>query len=85
MGAESSTYVYIANASFAATSGRGIVIPFSFYFFSLIGHQVILARERMSQDNVAVVSFSVYIPSWVDHFAGQSRGCTLDGNQKLQS
>jgi hypothetical protein len=39
---EPSVYLYIANASFAATSGR-----------------VILARERLSQDNVSTVGFSM--------------------------
>lgn len=56
---EPRVYVYIANASFAATSGRGIAAPFSFIAFRSSRHQVILARERMSQDNVSTVSFSV--------------------------
>lgn len=56
---EPSVYVYLANASFAATSGRGIVPPFGLIIFrSASDHQVILARERTSQDNVSTVSFS---------------------------
>lgn len=64
---EPSTYVYIANASFAATSGRGIVPPFRRWF--LFVHQASSAsspgtciarhcRDRMSR--------GIRTPSWVD-------------------
>jgi hypothetical protein len=80
---EPSVYLYIANASFAATSGRGIVPHLVLFLFthqtlSYLGPRASLTRQCFDR------RFLDDIFSWVDHPVGQTRGNTLDGNKGLQ-
>lgn len=80
---EPSVYLYIANASFAATSGRGIA-PHSVLFLfthqtpSDLGTRAYLTRRCFDR------KFFDGIFSWVDHPVEQIRGNALDGNKGLQ-
>lgn len=54
------------------------------FALSFIGGQVILARQRMSPDDVPTVSLSVMSPRVLTILLGERRGNALDGDQELQ-
>ena len=83
--AEPSVYLYIANASFAATSGRGIALHLVLFLVahqtpSDLGTRAHLARQCFDRGFVDGTVFSS-----VDRPVGQIRGNALDGNKGLQS